>query len=133
MDNIAIGVDLGGTKIAFAAVDRDGSILATHTEPTLASEGADAVIGRIVAGISHVSSGFSVVGIGIGAPGPVVGGVALSAVNLNWRNVPLVDAVRSRIPFDVPVWAQNDVNAGAVAELILSARAWAAERSPTVG
>jgi glucokinase len=121
MNNIAIGVDLGGTKIAFAAVDRSGSILATHTEPTLAPEGADAVIGRIVSGINHVSVGFSVAGIGIGAPGPVVNGVALNAVNLGWRNVPLVDAVRSRIALDVPVWAQNDVNAGTVAELIFGA------------
>ncbi|MFN8449550.1 MAG: hypothetical protein U0521_13445 [Anaerolineae bacterium] len=36
MNDIAIGVDLGGTKIAFAAVDRSGNILATHTEQTLA-------------------------------------------------------------------------------------------------
>jgi glucokinase len=121
MNDIAIGVDLGGTKIAFAAVDRDGSILATHTEPTLAQEGVDAVIGRIVSGISHVSNGFSVAGVGIGAPGPVVNGVTLNAVNLGWRGVPLVDAVRERIALDVPIWAQNDVNAGTVAELIFGA------------
>ncbi len=121
MDDIAIGVDLGGTKIAFAAVDRDGNILATHTEPTLAPEGVDAVIGRIVSGIEHVSGGYSVAGVGIGAPGPVVDGVTLKAVNLNWLNVPLVDKVRARLAADVPVWAHNDVNAATIAEMIFGA------------
>ncbi len=118
---IAIGVDLGGTKIAFAAADRDGHVLATHVEPTLAPEGADAVIGRIAAGIEQVSRGFSVAGVGIGAPGPVVDGVTLNAVNLSWRNVPLVDKVSERLSLDVPVWAQNDVNASTVAEMIFGA------------
>lgn len=121
MDDIAIGVDLGGTKIAFAAVDREGNILAAHTEPTLAQEGVDAVIGRIATGIERVSDGFSVAGIGIGAPGPVVNGVTLNAVNLGWRGVPLVDLTRARIALDVPIWAHNDVNAGTVAELIFGA------------
>lgn len=118
---VAIGVDLGGTKIAFAAVDRDGAILATHTEPTLAPEGVDAVIGRIASGITHVATGFTVAGIGIGSPGAVVNGVALNAVNLGWQSVPLVENVRARIDLDVPIWAQNDVNAGTVAELVFGA------------
>lgn len=121
MDDIAIGVDLGGTKIAFAAVDRDGNILATHTEQTLAPQGVDAVIGRIATGIERVSSGFSVAGIGIGTPGSVVDGVVHNAVNLGWRVVPLVELTRARITLDVPVWAHNDVNAGAVAELVFGA------------
>src|SRR4051794_36465049 len=100
MTDIAIGIDLGGTKIACAAVDREGHILATHTEPTLSAEGSDAVIGRIVTGIEAVRQDNSVAGIGIGAPGPVVDGVAVNAVNLGWRNVPLVASVRERLPFD---------------------------------
>ncbi|MCC6803928.1 MAG: ROK family protein, partial [Anaerolineae bacterium] len=118
---VAIGVDLGGTKIAFAAVDRDGAILATHAEPTLAPEGADAVIGRIAGGIERLAADFDIAGIGIGAPGPVVNGIALNAVNLGWQGVPLVENVRARIALDAPIWAQNDVNAGAVAELVFGA------------
>lgn len=119
---IAIGVDLGGTKIAFAAVDRAGNILATHTEPTLSAEGADAVIGRIVRGIEQVRQDFPVAGVGIGAPGPVVDGVSLNAVNLGWRDLPLVEQVRARLGAEVvPVWAENDVNAGAIGELVFGA------------
>jgi glucokinase len=119
--NIAIGVDMGGTKIAFAAVDRDGNILSAHTEPTLSQEGVDAVIGRIVKGIAQVGAGLQVAGVGIGCPGPVVDGVSLNAVNLGWRNVPLVALVRERIASDIPVWGQNDVNAGAIAEGVFGA------------
>lgn len=128
---IAVGVDIGGTKIAFAAVDRDGDVLATHTEPTLSEQGDDAVIGRVVAGIDQVRDSVNVrgddaiAGIGVGAPGPVVDGVALNAVNLDWQNVPLVAktraAVHERLALDVPIFAANDVNAGAVAEGVFGA------------
>ncbi len=126
MTDIAIGVDLGGTKIACAAVDRDGHILTTHTEPTLAVEGADAVIARIVGAIRLLIRQLPTdtghpVGIGIGCPGPVVNGVAINAVNLGWRNLPLVQRVREQLTLDLPVYAQNDVNAGAVAELVFGA------------
>lgn len=127
MNDIAIGVDLGGTKIAFAAANRDGGILATHSEPTLSSEGVDAVIGRIARGITLLRGGIQsrgegvIAGIGIGCPGAVVDGVASNAVNLNWRGVPLVAKVRDQLDFDVPVYAQNDVNANTLGELIFGA------------
>jgi glucokinase len=43
-----IGVDLGGTNIVVSAMSRDGSrLFGVQTEPTLAAEGADAVINRM--------------------------------------------------------------------------------------
>ena len=118
MATIAIGVDLGGTKIAFAAADRDGHILATHTEPTLCEQGVEAVIGRIITGIDQVKGDHLVVGIGLDAPGAVVDGIVINAVNLGWRNVPLVDLVRQRLAADLPVWAANDVNALTFGEMM---------------
>jgi len=123
--DIVIGVDLGGTKIAFAAVDRQGKVLADYTLPTLAQEGADAVIDRIVQGI-EATSGFvsgHVVGVGIGSPGAidVEYGVILNAVNLNWTDVPLAAGVRAGLKFEVPVEVQNDVNVGAVGEYLFGA------------
>jgi glucokinase len=120
-DTIAVGVDLGGTKIAFAAVNREGEVLETHTERTLANEGVDPVIERIVRGIERVSEGYQVAGIGIGAPGPAIDGIVMGAVNLGWTEVPLAAKVHERIRFDVPVWVHNDVNAGTVAEMIFGA------------
>ncbi len=121
MDSIAIGVDLGGTKIAFAAADRDGHILATHTEPTLPDEGVEAVIGRIITGIDQVRGDHPVVGVGLDAPGAVVDGVVINAVNLGWRKVPLVDLVRAKLSLNVPAWAANDVNALTFGEMVFGA------------
>jgi glucokinase len=124
-DSLVIGVDLGGTKIAFAAADRSGQILATHTEPTFAPEGVEAVIGRIARGIAAIAASVErpITGIGIGCPGPIEpnAGIALNAVNLGWRDVPLVRLVRQQIAIDVPVWAQNDVNVEALAEGLFGA------------
>lgn len=124
-DEIVIGVDLGGTKIAFAAVDRDGSVLAEHLLATRAAEGANAVIERIAQGIEMVAerAGRPYVGVGIGSPGAidVTNGVILNAVNLNWMEVPLAANVRAALKQDVPVSVQNDVNVGALGEYLFGA------------
>ncbi|MFC9954289.1 ROK family protein, partial [Streptomyces prasinus] len=43
-DAAVIGLDLGGTKIAAALVAADGTVLARHSLPTPANEGAEAVL-----------------------------------------------------------------------------------------
>ncbi|NEC51366.1 ROK family protein, partial [Actinospica acidiphila] len=43
-DAPVIGLDLGGTKIAAALVAPDGTVLARHSRPTPATEGAQAVL-----------------------------------------------------------------------------------------
>jgi len=120
-----IGVDLGGTKIAFAAVDRAGNVIVEHVLATRAAEGADAVIGRIAQGINDVAAkaGRPVRGVGIGSPGAidVKRGVIINAVNLNWLDVPLADGVKTLINMDVPVLVQNDVNVGAMGEFLFGA------------
>ena len=44
-----VGVDLGGTKIYTALVDLEGNIIKEKTVETLANEGEQAVMGRIIA------------------------------------------------------------------------------------
>lgn len=120
-DQLAVGVDIGGTKIAFALSDRYGKVIAEHRLPTLPQEGEAAVLGRIASGITFLldQSPSPVAGIGIGCPGYVdpTTGVAQNAVNLNWREVPLAATVREQIPGGLPVWAENDVKAAALGEL----------------
>ncbi|NEA16837.1 ROK family protein, partial [Streptomyces halstedii] len=41
---VVIGLDLGGTKIAAALFAADGTVLARHTRPTPARDGAGAVL-----------------------------------------------------------------------------------------
>lgn len=100
-----LGVDLGGTKISVGAMSADGTRrLEPHTEPTLASEGADAVVGRIVSMIETTIAQVireagavrdDILGVGIGSPGPLdrERGLVITTPNLGWHNFPLRDRV----------------------------------------
>lgn len=116
-NELAIGVDIGGTKIAFALIDRDGQVLAEHRLPTLPSEGVQAVIERIVEGVNTLKeqAAGEVVGIGVGCPGHIDDGIVRTAVNLGWIDVHLLEELTKR--FDIPVYVGNDAHSAAVGEM----------------
>ncbi|NDJ61517.1 MAG: ROK family protein [Chloroflexi bacterium] len=120
---VAVGVDVGGTKIAFVLAADDGHVLAERTEPTQAADGPDAVIARMAATIQQLSSGHDLAGIGVACPGPIdaEAGIARSAVNLGWRDVPLRDGLRASGGFSTPIWVENDTNAAALGEGVFGA------------
>ena len=122
---LAIGVDLGGTKIGFALADAGGNVLATHQLPTLAGEGADAVIDRIAAGVEHLHTQVDgqIVGIGVCSPGQVDpdAGMVHYATNLAWHDVDLRGGLYERLPRPLPVFLQKDANAQALGEMVYGA------------
>ncbi len=124
-DQLAIGVDIGGTKIAFALVTRAGHILATHRLPTVPEEGAEAVFDRVAQGIQYLlgQTRQKVLGIGIGCPGYInpLTGVVHYAANLGWHDVPLMAGVRRRLKVDLPIWVQKDADAEALGEMYFGA------------
>ncbi len=124
-EQLAIGIDLGGTKIACGLVDRAGHEYVSYRLPTLPEEGTDAVISRIVEGIEHLlaQTDATVIGIGIGSPGHInpYTGMVYVATNLNWHNVSLLEGVRQRLSADLPVWVHNDANAFAIGEMFFGA------------
>jgi glucokinase len=124
-DSLAVGVDLGGTKIAFALVDRQGAVLKMRRTPTLPGEGPAAVLERIAAGIRGLldEAGRPVDGVGIGSPGHLdpVEGVVHNAVNLGWHGVRVTDELRQRLPPGLPLFLQRDTNAAAVGEMLFGA------------
>lgn len=118
-----IGVDLGGTQIRSVVAGLDGEVFARDSRLTLADEGPDAVMARILESVRVVleaaanDGGDRVAAIGIGAPGPTDPhrGVLLMGPNLpGWRNVNLRDLLFT--PFGVPVYVGNDANVAALAE-----------------
>lgn len=122
----AIGVDLGGTKVASAIADAEGHILSKHTFPTGGEDGAEAVMDRIKAGIRQLledvdASPAQLIGIGVGSPGPLDTrrGVVVFAPNLPFRNVPVTDILQQE--FHVPVFLENDANAAGLGEARLGA------------
>lgn len=126
-----VGVDLGGTNIVAGALAEDGSeVLALRSEPTRADLGADAVIDRIVGMIEAVIADTvaqtgarpgDVVGIGVGAPGPLdrEKGIVVTTPNLGWTNFPLRDVIAGRT--GLPVRIDNDANCATLGEWWLGA------------
>jgi glucokinase len=121
----AVGVDIGGTKIAFALIDEQGHVLGEHRLPTWPEQGAEAVFARVAQGIHHLltQANGAVAGVGIGSPGLINPdtGVVHNATNLFWRNVPLLAGVRERLECDLPLWLEKDANAGALGEMYFGA------------
>ena len=123
-DHLAVGVDIGGTKIALALVDRSGAVLAEQRLPTR-PEDVPAALDQIARGVEalRAQAPAPVVGVGIGCPGHVdpETGIVHYAVNLGWVDVPLGEGVRQRLGGDLPVWVQKDTNAAALGELTFGA------------
>ncbi|NLM33921.1 MAG: ROK family protein [Clostridiales bacterium] len=124
--NYVIGIDLGGTKIKGALADLEGNILSSHTVPTNAFEGEEAVLGRINGVIGKVleDAGKSVdeiKAIGIGSPGPLDSqkGIIIKTPNLPFVNFNLVGEIKK--VYDLPVYLENDANVAAIAEYMFGA------------
>lgn len=117
---LAIGVDLGGTTVKTGLISSDGKIIATSKLPTRADENPQAVIEQIKKSIHEVlpaAKDGSLAGIGIGAPGLIQnpGGIVKSPPNLkDWDVVPLADIISKE--FKMRVEVDNDANVAAVAE-----------------
>lgn len=118
----SIGIDLGGTNIVSAIVDYQGKIVNRLKVPTLAERGKEATIKRIIEAIHKniVQSAIApddIIGIGIGAPGPldVKRGIINFAPNLpGWRDVLLRKILEDE--FNMKVVLENDANAAAWGE-----------------
>lgn len=115
----SIGVDLGGTNIKVGLVNEEGRILEQASIPTMASEGPDPVIGRIVRLVGEVRGKVSgsMMGVGVGSPGPLdpADGVIYTTPNMpGWENYPMKKKLEEKTR--MPVIVENDANCAALAE-----------------
>ncbi len=117
----SIGVDLGGTNLRAAAVNRNGKVLEKHSQPTDMTRGRDEVIADIVSGINAVrqkiSGGSRLAGVGIGVPGFILieKGFVTNSNNLPvLENFPLRDEIERLL--GAPIILENDANAAALGE-----------------
>jgi glucokinase len=116
---LAIGIDIGGTKVAGGVVDAHGSVLRRDRRDTPHRSTSPRVVeDTIVSVVDELLSGdfADVAAVGIGAAGFVAADRAtvVFAPHLSWRNEPLREALRSRV--SVPVFVDNDANAAVWAE-----------------
>jgi glucokinase len=113
--SLAIGVDVGGTKVAAGVVDEAGTILARTRRPTPSTSPGD--VERAIADVvAELRADHEVQAVGIGAAGFIdtERATVLFAPNLAWRDEPLRDEVAKLI--GLPVVVENDANAAAWAE-----------------
>lgn len=118
-----IGVDVGGTNVKVALVDKTGSIVYSDTVPTRAEMGYEYTISNIIKAIQDLMKESKVLkeaieGIGFGFPGQIDcdNGIVRLAPNIpGWVNIPIAEIVSKE--FGIPVKVDNDVRCAALAEL----------------
>ncbi|KUN78205.1 ROK family protein [Streptomyces griseoruber] len=98
--DLVAALDMGGTKIAGALVDGDGTILVRAQRPTPAQEDGDTVMAAVEEVLKELTASPlwpRVYAVGIGSAGPVDASAGtVSPVNVpGWRDYPLVDRVRA--------------------------------------
>src|SRR3984957_7226767 len=124
-NDLVIGVDIGGTKVAAGLVDATGKILRQNRNPMVCNDGAAGGLASVTTAIETISAQAvdatgkrsPIRGVGICSPGPLdpKTGVVINPPNLPcWRDFPLAAEI-SRI-YHVPVKVDNDANAAGLAE-----------------
>jgi glucokinase len=115
MSHLAIGIDVGGTKIAAGVVDDAGQLLTTSRLPTPSNDPVR-LMELVAEAVTELRMAYDVVAVGVGAAGWVDAArtTVLFAPHLAWRNTPL-HADLSRL-VDLPVDIENDANAAAWGE-----------------
>ncbi|WPQ62453.1 ROK family protein [Chitinophaga sancti] len=122
---LAVGIDIGGTNTKFGIVDRRGNILCDGRMLTNQHEDVDAFLdelhGHLSVLIEQVGGMENIRGIGVGAPnGNFYTGNIEYAPNLRWKGVvPLSKLLEAK--FGVPAVLTNDANAAALGEFMYGA------------
>lgn len=113
---LAIGIDIGGTKIAGALVDEAGKVV-RELKVMSPVQDSTAMILAIVDLIKELAKGEKVVSAGVAAAGFLSADreVLYYAPNIaTWRDIPLRKLIADQV--DIPVLLENDANAAGWAE-----------------
>ena len=120
MAEYSIGIDLGGTNLRAAAIDRSGAMLGKIAGSTHLSAGREAVIADMVAAIHKLREqcgAQGLAGVGVGTPGFIImeKGVITGSPNMpGFDNFPIRDEIERQL--GAPVALENDANAAALGE-----------------
>ena len=125
--NFVLAIDFGGTKVAVATADMEGSILKQARLDTDASQGAQQLLERTTGTAQALIErtmeevGGQCVAVGVSTPGVVHDdGVLLSPNIPGWEQVSLRETMRASLHVPTVV-AANDVKAAAMAEVLWGA------------
>lgn len=122
MKNFSIGIDLGGTKILIALVERQtGKVIEHIKKKTKKEKGPQNIIKKMLNGIDELieSSGVElndISSIGVGSAGQIdrENGIIIAAPNLDCYNLNLKKIISEK--FNLPVFVGNDLEIAAIGE-----------------
>jgi len=121
-----IGIDLGGTNVAAAAVDNRGTILAAASIPTPRGADLPSLVADTMALAVRTAVGQAglflkdAAAVGIGSPGTISPeeGIVRYWSNLDFYNVPICHLLLQRLPEISQIYLENDGNAAALGEFV---------------
>lgn len=119
-NNLAIGVDIGGTNMRTAIVDEKGKIIAKNSAKTIQKgESGNTVTIQVIDEIKKLISGYGIKkfkGIGVSAVGPIdfKKGAIVNTPNIKYKFIPIAEPLKKA--FGLPILFINDCNAGALGE-----------------
>src|SRR5438874_11152776 len=120
MAEYSIGIDLGGTNLRAAAIDKSGKMMGKSSGTTHLAAGREAVIADMVASINKLRAQCGtagLAGVGVGTPGFIImeKGVITGSPNMpGFDNFPIRDEIERQL--GAPVELENDANAAALGE-----------------
>lgn len=125
--NLAIGIDIGGTKTAIGIVNKEGDVLCKRIIPTDQSVSPDVMVDRISESVQGLMKQLNVntndiKGVGVGAPGPIdtTRGEIVCPPNLpRWKGYKVVEQLSQVLNLDVKL--ENDASLAGLAEFKVGA------------
>lgn len=123
MKKYSIGIDLGGTKILIALVDRQtGEVIAHVKKKTKKDKGPKNIIKKMTEGIEELleESGkkideISSIGVGAAGQNDRENGILIAAPNLDCYDLNIKKLLQEH--FNIPVFLGNDVEIAAIGEM----------------
>jgi len=117
-----LAVDIGGTKMAMAIISEQGEVIARQSQPTLAHEGQQAVIKRLLSGIDQLLKETNLLPPKLNAISLATAGIIDIRKNLvtvspnlpGWHDVPLRRIIAEK--YRTPTYLLNDADAAALGE-----------------
>lgn len=123
MKKYSVGIDLGGTKILIALVEKEsGKVIHFVKKKTKKEKGAENIVRKMISGINELfeDSGVDleeISSIGIAAAGQIdrEHGIILGAPNLDCYDLNLKEILEGE--YNLPVYLANDVEAATLGEM----------------
>lgn len=120
-----LAIDVGGTQVKSAILDRFGELGAIRRDPTPRStaDPGGAVVTAVAQLVAELGREHELEAVGVTVPGHVdeFAGVGVRSTNLGWRDFPFTERLRQVI--DLPVALAHDVRAAGDAEYRIGAAA----------